>query len=109
MSKISRSTREVEDWLKSQYLEKNHKGKIFKVFVTSIENSAIRFKLIENGIDGTYLLTKEVKTSDGFTLNRPEQKVFLNDKEINLLQVVEVEYDKFDFINKRILFKNLKA
>lgn len=109
MSKISRSTREVEDWLKSQYLEKNHKGKVFKVFVTSIENSAIRFKLIDNGIDGTYLLTKEVKTSDGFNLNKPEQKVFLNDKEINLLQVVEVEYDKFDFINKRILFKNLKA
>ena len=36
-------------------------------------------------------MTKEVKTSDGFTLNRPEQKVFLNDKEINLLQPIMIE------------------
>jgi VacB/RNase II family 3'-5' exoribonuclease len=107
LSKISRSTREVEDWLKSQYLEKNFKGKKFKALVTSIENSAIRFKVIENGIEGVYLITKEIKASEGFNLNKPEQKVVLNDKTINLLQIIEVEYDKFDFINKRNLFKNM--
>ncbi len=107
LSKISRSTREVEDWLKSQYLEKNFKGKKFKALVTSIENSAIKFKVIENGIEGVYLITKEIKASEGFNLNKPEQKVVLNDKTINLLQVIEVEYDKFDFINKRNLFKNM--
>lgn len=107
LSKISRSTREVEDWLKSQYLEKNFKGKKFKALVTSIENSAIRFKIIENGIEGVYLITKEIKASEGFNLNKPEQKVVLNDKTINLLQIIEVEYDKFDFINKRNLFKNM--
>ncbi len=107
LSKISRSTREVEDWLKSQYLEKNFKGKKFKALVTSIENSAIRFKIIENGIEGVYLITKEIKSSEGFNLNKPEQKVILNDKTINLLQIIEVEYDKFDFINKRNLFKNM--
>lgn len=107
VSKISKSTREVENWLKSQYLEKNFKGKVFKAMVTSIENSAIRFKLIENGIDGTYLLTKDIKKSSGFNVNRLEQKLFINDKEINLLQNIEVEYDRFDFINKTMIFKNL--
>lgn len=107
VAKISKSTREVENWLKSKYLEKNFKGKVFKAMVTSIENSAIKFKLIENGIDGTYLLTKDIKKSNGFNVNRLEQKLFINDQEINLLQNIEVEYDRFDFINKTMIFKNL--
>lgn len=107
VSKISRSIREVENWLKAQYLEKHFKGKVFTAMVTSIENSAIRFKLIENGIDGTYLITKDIKKSDGFNVNRFEQKLFINEKEINILQNINVEYDRFDFINKVIIFKNL--
>ena len=107
VAKISKSSKEVENWLKSQYLDKHFKGKVFTAMVTSIENSALRFKLTENGIDGTYLITKDIKNSDGFNVNRFEQKLFIDDKEINILQNIEVEYDRFDFINKTIIFKNL--
>lgn len=109
VSKISKSTREVENWLKAQYLEKNFKDKTFKAFVTSIENSIIKIKLMDNGIEGVYLITKDIKKSEGFDINRTEQILNINGNEIKLLQEIEVEYDKFDFINKRIIFKNLKS
>lgn len=109
ISNISRSTKEVEDWLKSQYIETHSKNKKFKATVMSIEDSAIKLKLVENGIDGTYLLTKAIRSTEGFKFDKKEQKLMLQDKEINILQTVEVEYDKFDFINKRLLFKNIKA
>jgi len=109
ISNISRSTKEVEDWLKSQYIETYFKNKRFKATVTSIEDSAIKFKLTENGIDGTYLLTKAIRSTEGFKLNKQEQKLRLEENEINILQTIEVEYDKFDFINKRLLFKNITS
>lgn len=109
ISNISRSTKEVEDWLKSQYIETHSKSKKFKATVMSIEDSAIKLKLVDNGIDGTYLLTKAIRSTEGFKFDKKEQKLMLQDKEINILQTVEVEYDKFDFINKRLLFKNIKA
>lgn len=109
ISNISKSSKEVEDWLKSQYIETYFKNKRFKATVMSIEDSAIKFKLVENGIDGTYLLTKAIRETDGFNLNKQEQKLFLRENEINILQTIEVEYDKFDFINKRLLFKNITS
>lgn len=109
ISNISKSSKEVEDWLKSQYIETYFRNKRFKATVMSIEDSAIKFKLVENGIDGTYLLTKAIRETDGFNLNKQEQKLFLRENEINILQTIEVEYDKFDFINKRLLFKNITS
>lgn len=109
ISNISRSSKEVEDWLKSQYIENNFRNKRFKATVMSIEDSAIKLKLVENGIDGTYLLTKTIRSAEGFNLNKQEQILLLKEKEINILQTIEVEYDKFDFINKRLLFKNITA
>lgn len=109
ISNLSRSTKEVEDWLKSQYVENNFKNKKFKAIVMSIEDSAMKLKLVDNGIDGTYLLTKAIRSTEGFKFDKKEQKLFLQEKEINILQTVEVEYDKFDFINKRLLFRNITA
>jgi hypothetical protein len=55
------------------------------------------------------LLTKTIRSAEGFNLNKQEQILLLKEKEINILQTIEVEYDKFDFINKRLLFKNITA
>ncbi len=109
ISNISKSTKEVEDWLKSQYIENNFKNKKFKATVMSIEDSVIKLKLNENGIDGAYLLTKAIRSTDGFKFDKKEQKLKLKENEINILQTVEVEYEKFDFINKRLLFKNINS
>lgn len=106
ISNINKSTKEVEDWLKSQYIE-SYGHKFFKGIVTSIEDSVIKIKLLDNGIEGVYLITKSIKTSQGFNFDKKEQKVLLDGKEINILQTVEVQYDKFDFINKRIIFKTI--
>lgn len=107
ISNINKSTKEVEDWLKSKYIESNFSKTRFKATVMSIEDSAIRIKLIDNGIEGVFLITKSLKTSQGFNLDKQEQKVLINNQELNILQTIEVEYDKFDFINKRMIFKNV--
>lgn len=108
ITNINRSTKEVEDWLKSEYIERQG-SRQYSAIVTSIDESSIRVKLLENGIEGVFILTKNIKTSEGFCLNKSEQTVSIQNTEINILQTVEVEYDKFDFINKRIIFKNISV
>lgn len=104
---INRSTRELENWLKSRYLQSNFSSTILKGKVLSVEKSGVRIMLESNGIVGNLPFTKFNKEKYGIKFDLQNHNFSLNNTIVNLSDEVNINFDKYDFYSKKIIFKDI--
>lgn len=104
---INRSTRELENWLKSRFLQLNFSNVSLKGKVLSVEKSGIRIMLESNGIVGTLPFTKFNKEKYGIKFDLQNHNFSLNNNVVNLSDEINVTFDKYDFYSKKIILKDI--
>lgn len=104
---INRSTRELENWLKSRYLQLNFSNTTLKGKVLSVEKSGVRIMLESNGIIGNLPFTKFNKEKYGIKFDLQNHNFSLNNTVVNLSDEVNINFDKYDFYSKKIIFKDI--
>jgi ribonuclease R len=105
---INKSTKELETWLKGDYLDSKYEGEHIVGKILSIEKSGVRIILDSNGIVGNFAFTRFNKEKYNIKLDLQNYSFTINNEIINLSDKVSVVFDKYDFFTKKIMFKDLQ-
>lgn len=105
---INKSTKELETWLKGDFLESRHEGQASVGKILSIEKSGVRIILDSNGIVGNFAFTRFNKEKYNIKLDLQNYSFTINNQTINLSDKVTIVFDKYDFFTKKIMFKDLQ-
>lgn len=103
---IKRTEREVDSWLKYNYLCDYYNKTYMNARVISVSENIIRVKLVENGIEGVIIANKGFK--EDFKAHFDRELFEMRSSKlgsIGALDVVKVVRKEFDFINKQIVFR----
>lgn len=104
----NKSTKELETWLKGDFLESKYEGEKIIGKILSIEKSGVRIILDNNGVVGNFAFSKFNKDKYNIKLDLQNYSFSINNKIVNLSDKVTIVFDKYDFFAKRIVFKDLE-
>lgn len=105
---INRSTKELETWLKAKFLKNKFDDVVLVGKILSIERSGVRITLENSGIVGNFSFSNFNKEKYNIKPDLPSYSFMLGDKPVNLSDTVSVKFDKYDFVTKKIVFKDIE-
>lgn len=108
--KIQHSSREVDRWLKSQYMQ-NFIGLTFEGRVSSVNKYGINIKLVENGVEGFVSISDLLDSNSDFsnaTFDEIEHSINTTNEKYSLNDNLMIKVKSVNLENKTIYFELLK-